>query len=247
MEDFIQRTLEMELFNGVDKYDSESQCAYELSDEVLERIKSNDHKLTSLKLGASNDTPHALPVKFLSLLHNKNLCNETGILIGSNTNLDELYINIHIRSGADDENYDFDELAGNYDEFLKGVANNRSLTALHLGYCPTKSNAIQILAQQFEKGALGSISFENCNGTHIKLLYSSLIRKNNERETLKHLTLDGTRGGNAIVDCYAAGLIGTLSRYYSLESLTLNWTLINSETSRALSNMLRDDSCTLRS
>ena len=78
MEELIERTLEMQLSIG-DKYNCKSQCAYELSDEVLERIKSNDPKLTSLKLGAFNNTHHALPQKFLSLLHNKDLCDEAGI------------------------------------------------------------------------------------------------------------------------------------------------------------------------
>ena len=78
MEELIERTLEKDLSKG-DKYNSESQCAFELSDEVLERIDNNDPKLTSLKLGAFNNTHHALPQKFLSLLHNKDLCDEAGI------------------------------------------------------------------------------------------------------------------------------------------------------------------------
>jgi len=245
MEELIERTLEMQLSIG-DKYNCKSQCAHELSDEVLERIKSNDPKLTSLKLGAFNNTHHALPQKLLSLLHNKDLCDEAGILIGSNTHLNELYINIHMRSDDDDENYDYDDLAENYDEFLRGVANNRSLTVLDLGYCPAKSNAIHILAPLIEKGTPKSISIQNCTGDHIKLL-ASLFRTNNEqRGTLKNISLDGTRGGNAISDYYTLDLIRTLSRYHSLESLILNWTIINAETSRALSNMLRDDSCTLK-
>ena len=55
MEELIERTLEKDLSKG-DKYNSESQCAFELSDEVLERIDNNDPKLTSLKLGAFNNT-----------------------------------------------------------------------------------------------------------------------------------------------------------------------------------------------
>jgi len=245
MEELIERTLEMQLSIG-DKYNGESQCAYELSDEVLERIKSNDPKLTSIKLGAFNNTHHALPQKFLSLLHNKDLCDEAGILIGSNTHLDELYINIHMRSDDDDENYDYDDLAENYDEFLKGVANTKSLTTLDLGYCPAKSNAIHILAPLIEKGALESISIQNCTGDHNKLLASLLSKTNNERGTLKHISLDGTRGDDSISDYYTVDLIGTLSRYHSsLESLTLNYTTIE-DTSRALSSMLSNPSCTLK-
>ena len=117
---------------------------------------------------------------------------------------------------------------------------------MDLGYCPAKSNAIHILAPLIQKGTPKSISIQNCTGDHIKLL-ASLLRTNNEqRGTLKHLSLDGTRGGNAISDYYTLDLIRTLNRYHSLESLILNWTIINAETSRALSNMLRDDSCTLK-
>ena len=242
MEELIERTLEMDLSKG-DKYNSESQCAFELSDEVLERIDNNDPKLTSLKLGAFNNTHHALPQKFLTLLQNGDLCGNAGTLIGSNTYLDELYINSHIWS--EDENYEYD-LVENYDKFLKGVANNKSITALHLGYLPEESEAVDILKPLFKNSVVTAISFENCNTSHIRLLYSSLTTKSIERGTLKHLTLDGTRGGDAIVDCDAAGLIGTLDKSHSLESLTLNWTIINAETSRALSNMLRDDSCTLK-
>ena len=107
MEDFIERMIDMDL-SIEDKNNSQSSCVYELSDEVLERIKSNDHKLTSLKLGSSNNSAP----EFLPLQQNKGLCEKAGILIGSNTHLDELHINIE---------YDSESVAINYDKFLTGL------------------------------------------------------------------------------------------------------------------------------
>jgi len=240
IEDLAEHNIEMELSKG-DKYNSESQCAYELSDEVLERIENSDHNLKSLKLRASNTQQ-----ELLSLLRtDKEMCEKAGNLIGNNTHLDELYVNIHMRSD-DEENYDYDDIAENYDEFLKGVANNRSLTVLDLGYIPDRSEAIPLLAPLFgKKGALKSFSFENCNFVQTVLLTTFLSRTIDDRGTLKHLSLVGTWGEGSMND-HAGNLIKTLNKSHNIETLTLNWTTINADTSLALSNMLKNPSCTLK-
>ena len=236
MEDFIERMIEMDL-SIQDENISQSSCVYELSDEVLERIKSNDHKLTSLKLLGSTNNTHE--PELLSLLRNRELCEKAGTLIGSNTHLSELHI---------DTEDDIDRgLEENFDKFLMGVANNRSLTKLNLGYVSDGPNVIRVLKPLFNNCALTTISFENCTSTQTWYLSSFLSKKkNNERGTLKHLSLDGTRGDHPIDDYNASYLITTLSRYHCIETLTLNFTTINERSSHALSNMLRDESCTLK-
>jgi len=238
MEDFIERMIEMDL-SIQDKNISQSSCVYELSDEVLERIKSNDHKLTSLKLLGSSTTNTHHESELLSLLRSRELCEKAGALIGSNTHLNELYI---------DTEDDIDRgLEENFDKFLMGVANNRSLTKLNLGYVSDGPNVIKVLKPLFENCALTTISFENCTSTQTWYLSSFLSKKNNnERGTLKHLSLDGTRGDNPIDDYDAAILITTLGMYHCIETLTLNWTTINEKSSNALSNMLSNPNCTLK-
>jgi len=213
------------------EYDDDDTSYYKM---ILKRLQINDTKLTSF-----NDD-------LLYLLERKELCIEAGNLIGSNTHLSSLNIN-NESDDDDDTSYQrvMNENSEIYDEFLKGVANNRSITELYLGYLPDVSDAVEILEPMFQNSSLKAISFENCIGTHIKLLASSL-RHNNERGTLKHLSLDGTAHRPAITDCYAANLIRTLCKYHCLETFTLNWTTINERSSRALSDMLRNDNCTLK-
>jgi len=207
---------------------------YILSGKALEKLQSNDPKLTSINLGEE------FQVECLRhLLETKELCVKAGKFIGNNTHLKSLYIPVENCQDV------MNEHSENFHKFLMAVANNRSLTVLDLGYLPDDSDAVNILAPLFKNNALTAISFENCNSTHIKLLASSLRRINNERGTLKHLRLEGTREGDAVDDLSTPKLIKTLIKYHCLETFTLNWTTINERSSRALSNMLRND-CILR-
>ena len=215
------------------EYDDDDNTSYYKM--VLERLQINDPKLTSF-----NDN-------LLYLLERKELCVEAGNLIGSNTHLSSLNIN-NDSDDDDDTSYQrvMNENSENYREFLRGVANNRSITILDLGYIPDRSGAAKILEPMFQNSSLNkAISFENCTGPRINLLASSL-RTNNERGTLKHLCLDGTRGEGPIEDRSAANLIRTLCKYHCLETFTLNWTTINARSSRALSSMLSNPNCTLK-
>ena len=208
---------------------------YILSGKALEKLRSNDPKLTSINLGEE------FQVECLChLLTTKELCVKAGNFIGSNTHLDSLLIPVE---GCQVMMNDYSE---NYSEFLRGVANNRSLTVLDLGYLPDDSDAVHILGQLFRNSALTELSFENCNGHHIYLLASSLSRTNNERGTLKHLSLDGTREANPIEDYNSAKLIKTLTKYHCLETFTLKWTTINERSSRRISSMLSNPNCTLK-
>ena len=213
-----------------------NDTGYILSGKALEKLQSNDPKLTSINLGEE------FQVECLRhLLESKELCVKAGKFIGNNTHLKSLYIPVE---GCQDM---MNEHSENFHKFLMGVANNRSITKLNLGYLPDESDAVKILQPLFMNNALTAISFENCNNTHIKLLASSLSRINNERGTLKHLRLDGTREGDAVDDLSTPKLIKTLGKYHHcLETFDSNWTTINERSSRALSNMLRNDDCTLK-
>lgn len=159
----------------------EDGVAYKLCDEVLEKLRTNDPEITSICLPPSED--EMLNVHLLALLQNKELCEKAGILIGGNTQLDSLYIDMGTIDGAD-ENYEQYEHSENFDRFLLWVSDNRSITKLHLGLCPDNSNAIGIMKPLFENNAITELSFNNCSNTHTKLLAKSLQRSN-EWRTLK--------------------------------------------------------------
>jgi len=225
-------------------YDDDGNISFETwYKRVLEKLKSNDPKLTSLNLCEDHQVND-----LLHLLERKELCVKAGNLIGANTHLSGLYINNESDDyGENDEKYQriMNEHSENYSEFLRGVANNRSLTVLNLGYLPDESDAVKILRPLFKNNALTTVSFGNCSFIHIGYLTSSLSRRNSGGGTLKHLSLDGTRGEGAIDD-HAAKLIKILNKYHCLETFTLNWTTINERSSHALSSMLRNDNCTLK-
>ena len=223
-------------------YDDDGNITFETwYKKVLEKLKSNDPNLTSLNLCEDHQVND-----LLHLLERKELCVKTGKLIGSNTHLSSLYINNESDDyGENDEKYQrvMNEHSENYIEFLRGVANNRSLTTLDLGYIPDSSDAVEILGPLFKNSALTSISFGNCTGVQTIHL-ASFLRRSMEG-TLKHLRLEGTRGEGSMDD-YTAKLIKTLDKSHSLETLALNWTTMNERSSNRLSNMLRNPSCTLK-
>jgi len=224
-------------------YDDDGNISFETwYKRVLEELSINDPNLTSLNLCEDYQVND-----LLYLLERKELCVKAGNLIGGNTQLRSLYIN----NGSDDDDEEkyqriMNEHSENYIEFLRGVVNNRSLTTLDLGYLPDSSDVVGILGPLFKNSALTSISFGNCTSEQTRTLSSFLFRQNYEIGTLKHLSLDGTRGEGSMDDYRAGGLIRTLSRCHSLETLALNWTTMNERSSNRLSNMLRNENCTLR-
>jgi len=216
--------------------------AYKLCDDVLEKLRTNDPDITSINLPPSDD--EMLNVHLLSLLLNKELCEKAGILIGSNTQLDSLYIDMGTIDGAD-ENFEQYEHSENFDRFLLWVADNRSITRLHLGLCPDNSNAIEIMTPLFENNAITELSFNNCGSTHTKLLAKSLQRTNDWR-TLKRFSVKGTRGQDAMNDYEVSTLIITFADHHCLEKLALEWTTIDGRSILALSDMLINSNCHLK-
>jgi hypothetical protein len=238
MEEFDERSTNGE-DNDNDDDDNYIETWYK---KVLEELSINDPNLTSLNLCEDYQVND-----LLYLLERKELCVKAGNLIGGNTYLSSLYINNGSDDyGENDEKYQriMNEHSENYNEFLRGVANNRSITKLDLGYLPDNSDAVEILGPLFKNSALTAISFENCTGVQTIHLASFLSRRI-VQGTLKHLCLEGTRGEGPMND-YTAKLIKVLNKSHSLETLTLNWTTINERSSRRISNMLRNPSCTLR-
>lgn len=204
------------------------------SAKILERIKNNSPKLTSIQLERD---------ALLSLLESREMCEKLGSLIGSNTQLRSLNIDTDSEFyGA----YDDDNLVNNYDIFLRGVANSKTITKLRLGlFCPDSSDAIEILAPIFENDSVSIISFGNCSGERIGLLTYYLTTHGHGKGTLGELSLRGTEE-DAITDEDAANIIGAFKNHHRVEKLTLDYTILNEKTSSKLSDMLDNPSCRLK-